>query len=94
MLYFCFCLKFLYVNNFFEKCKNGFVLILQLKKGGGLKREGVLYAGFYGNLSSSNLWLREGKGFIVLGLENFRLYCTEWLISQKVQICDEGHQSD
>ncbi len=32
--------------------KNSFVLILWLKKGGGLIREGVLYAGFYGKFQA------------------------------------------
>ncbi len=32
--------------------KNGFALILWLKKGGGLIREGVLYAGYYGQAHS------------------------------------------
>ncbi len=40
--------KFAYVNYFLENVKNGFELILWLKKGGGLTCEGVSYAGFYG----------------------------------------------
>ncbi len=38
------------MNSFPENVKNGFELILWLKKGGGrgLIHEGVLYAGFYG----------------------------------------------
>ncbi len=44
------------MNNFPENVKNGFVLTLWLKKGGGLIRKGVLYAGFYGNnLSKTNI---------------------------------------
>ncbi len=34
MYYFLFSLKFLYMSYFLEKCKNGFVPISQLRKGG------------------------------------------------------------
>ncbi len=48
MFYFCLSLKFLYVSHLLEKCKNGFVLISQLKKRGWSFPRRVLNAGFQG----------------------------------------------
>ncbi len=53
-------LKFICMNNYLEYVKNGFVLILWLKKGGGLICEGVLYAGFYGKLTCKCLASKRG----------------------------------
>ncbi len=65
--------KFAYMNNFLENVKNGFELILWLKKGGGLICKGVLYAGFYGSADLKNSFQAR-----VLRIKNLKYSNQNW----------------